>query len=108
MVLSSAATVVCSVSPYHYRAATAVDLHAVPVLPMISMEPRWVSPRHDTVDPLPLPSRNPIICHEEVSSGQPMIPPKRFDHSPPLPYLGDAQKAPTPLRPHPCTTSHVA
>ena len=26
-----------------------------------------------------LPSGNPIKCHEEVSSLQPMIPPKRFD-----------------------------
>ena len=37
-----------------------------------------------------LPSGNPIKCHEEVLSLQPMIPPKRFDIF--LPCLGDAQK----------------
>ena len=31
-----------------------------------------------------LPSGNPIKCHEEVLSLQPMIPPRRFDISPPL------------------------
>ena len=35
--------------------------------------------RHDTVDPMLLPSGNPFKCHEEVLSLQPMIPPKRFD-----------------------------
>ena len=34
-----------------------------------------------------LPSGNPIECHEEVLSLQPMFPPKRFDISPPC--LGD-------------------
>ena len=29
---------------------------------------RWVSPRHDTVDPMLLPLGNPIKCHEEVIS----------------------------------------
>ena len=31
-----------------------------------------------TVDPMLLPSGNPIICHEEVLPSQPMFPPKRF------------------------------
>ena len=31
-----------------------------------------------------LPSGNPIECHEEVLSLQPMIPPKCFDVAPPL------------------------
>ena len=44
---------------------------------------RWVSPRYYTVDPMLLPSGNPIKCHEEVLSLQPMIPPKRFDIFPP-------------------------
>ena len=35
--------------------------------------------RHDTVDPMLLPSGNSFKCHEEVLSLQPMIPPKRFD-----------------------------
>ena len=30
------------------------------------------------------PSGNPFICHEEVLYLQPLIPPKRFDISPPL------------------------
>ena len=37
------------------------------------------SPRHDTVDPMLLPLGNPIKCHEEVLSLQPVILPKRFD-----------------------------
>ena len=37
-----------------------------------------------TVDPILLPSGNPLKCHEEVLSSQPMIPPKRFDLFPPL------------------------
>ena len=36
-------------------------------------------PRHYTVDPTLLQSRNPFNCHEDVLSLQPMIPPKRFD-----------------------------
>ena len=36
-----------------------------------------------TVDPMLIPSGNPFQCHEEVLSSQPMIPPKRFDISPP-------------------------
>ena len=47
------------------------------------------SPRHYTVDPMLLPSRNPIKCHEEVLYLQPLIPPKRFDIFFPD---GDAQK----------------
>ena len=43
------------------------------------------------LDPLLLPSGNPFKCHEEVLSLQPMIPPKRFDISPPLTGR-DAQK----------------
>ena len=35
--------------------------------------------RHYTVDPMLLPSGNPIKCHEEVLSLQSMIPPKPFD-----------------------------
>ena len=35
------------------------------------------------VDPMLLPSGNPITCHEKVLSLQPMFPPKRFDISPP-------------------------
>ena len=31
-----------------------------------------------------IPSENPIKCHEEVLSSQPMMPPKRFGISPPL------------------------
>ncbi|CAM9483825.1 unnamed protein product [Ascophyllum nodosum] len=27
---------------------------------------RWASPRHYTVDPILLPSRNPFKCHEVV------------------------------------------
>ena len=44
----------------------------------------WISPRDFIVDTILLPlSGNPIIkCHEEVSSLQPMIPPKRFDTPP--------------------------
>ena len=38
-----------------------------------------VYPRHDTVDPMLLPLGNPVKCHEEALSLQPMIPPKRFD-----------------------------
>ena len=39
-----------------------------------------MSPRHDTVDPILLPSGNPNKCHEEVSSLQPMFPTtKHFD-----------------------------
>ena len=34
---------------------------------------RWVSLRHDSVDPMLLPLGNPFKCHD------PMIPPKRFD-----------------------------
>ena len=37
----------------------------------------------DPVDSMLLPSGNPFKCHEEVLSLQPMIPPKRFDISPP-------------------------
>ena len=37
------------------------------------------SPRHYTVDPIVLLSRNLFKCHEEVLSLQPLIPPKRFD-----------------------------
>ena len=37
----------------------------------------------DIVDPILLPLGNPIKCHKEVLSLQPMIPPKRFDISPP-------------------------
>ena len=37
-----------------------------------------------TVDPALLSSGNPIKYHEEVSSVQLMIPPKRFDISPPV------------------------
>ena len=36
------------------------------------------------------PSGNPIKCHDEYSSLQPMFPPKRFDNFPPC--LRDAQK----------------
>ena len=43
-----------------------------------------------TVDPVLLPSKNPIKCHEEVLSLRPITPPKRFDIFPPS--LGDAQK----------------
>ena len=44
-----------------------------------------------TVDPMLLPSGNPIKCHEKVLSLQPiMFPPERFDIFPPC--LGDAQK----------------
>ena len=49
--------------------------------------------KNDTVDPtMLLPSGNPFKCHEEelFLSLQPMIPPKRFDISPPC--LEDAQK----------------
>ena len=46
-------------------------------------------PRHYTVDLMLLPSENPFKCHEDVLSLQPMIPPKRFDISPPV---WDAQK----------------
>ena len=38
-----------------------------------------MSSRHDTVDPMLLPSGNPVKSHEEVLSLQPVIPPKRFD-----------------------------
>ena len=37
-----------------------------------------------TVDPMLFPSGNPFKCHEEVLYLQPLIPPKRFDISPPL------------------------
>ena len=40
-------------------------------------------PRHYTVDPMLLPSGNLFKCHEEVLYLQPLIPPKRFDISPP-------------------------
>ena len=43
----------------------------------------WASPRQYTVDPLLLPSANPIKCHEEVLSLQHMMPSKRFDIFPP-------------------------
>ena len=36
-----------------------------------------------TVDPMLFPSGNPFECHEEVLYLQPLIPPKRFDISPP-------------------------
>ena len=36
---------------------------------------RWASPRLDNVELILLSSGNPIKCHEEVSSLQPMIPP---------------------------------
>ena len=36
------------------------------------------------VDPMLFPTGNPFICHEEVLYLQPLIPPKRFDISPPL------------------------
>ena len=39
----------------------------------------WVSLRHDTVDTMLPPSGNPIECHEEVLSLQPMMPPERFE-----------------------------
>ena len=45
---------------------------------------RRASPRHYTVDPMLFPSGNPFKCHEEVLYLQPLIPPKRFDMSPPL------------------------
>ena len=32
-----------------------------------------------SVDPMLLPSGNPLKCHQEVLSLQPMIPPIRFD-----------------------------
>ena len=41
-------------------------------------------PGYYTVDPMLLPSGNPFKCHEEVLYLQPIIPPKRFDISPPL------------------------
>ena len=44
---------------------------------------RWVSPRYYTVDPMLLPSGNPFKCHQEILYLQPLIPPKRFDISPP-------------------------
>ena len=47
-------------------------------------------PRHDNVDPMSLPSKNPIKCHEDVLYLQPMFPSKRFDVS--LPYLVDVLK----------------
>ena len=50
-----------------------------------------LEPRHYTVDPMSFPSGNPFKCREEVLYLQPLIPPKRFDISPPL-KLGDAQK----------------
>ena len=39
--------------------------------------------RHYISDPMLLPTGNPIKCHDEVLSLQPMIPPKRFDTPPP-------------------------
>ena len=45
---------------------------------------RWVSPRHYTVDPIVTTIGNPIKCHKERLSLQPlMIPPKRIDIFPP-------------------------
>ena len=44
---------------------------------------RRASPRHNTVDPILQPSGNPFKFHEEVLYLQPLIPPKRFDISPP-------------------------
>ena len=41
-------------------------------------------PKNYTVDPILFPSGNPFICHEEVLYLQPLVPPKRFDISPPL------------------------
>ena len=41
------------------------------------------SPRHYIVAPMLFPSGNPSRYHEEVSSLQSMIPPKRFDTFPP-------------------------
>ena len=38
---------------------------------------------HYTVDPVLFPSGDPFKCHEEVLYLQPLIPPKRFDISPP-------------------------
>ena len=43
---------------------------------------RWVSPTLYTVDPVLLPSVNPIKCHEEVLALRPMFPPKCFDKFP--------------------------
>ena len=37
-----------------------------------------------SVDPMLFPSGNPFKCHKEVLYLQPLIPPKRFDISPPL------------------------
>ena len=41
--------------------------------------------------PMLLPLGNPIKCHKEVLSLQPIIPPKLVDIPPP-PWLEDAQK----------------
>ena len=40
-------------------------------------------PDYYTIGPMLLPSGNPFKCHEGVLCLQPMIPPKRFDISPP-------------------------
>ena len=57
----------------------------------VSVQYNWASPRHYTVDPMLklIPSGNPFKWHEDILSLQPMIPPKRFDISPPV---WDAQK----------------
>ena len=51
----------------------------------VSVQYKWASPQHYTVDPIMLfLSGNPFIRHEELLYLQPLIPPKRFDISPPL------------------------
>ena len=57
------------------------DWHPYPVDPYSAIcdDHTYIHP----VDPMLPPSRNPIKCHEEVLSLQPMIPPKRFDIFPP-------------------------
>ena len=42
------------------------------------------SPRHYTVDPMLSALGNLFKCHEEVLYLQPLIPPKRFEISPPI------------------------
>ena len=50
----------------------------------VSVQYKWASPQHYTVDPIMFLSGNPFIRHEELLYLQPLIPPKRFDISPPL------------------------
>ena len=51
----------------------------------------FMSENQRTLDPMLLPSRNPIESHEEILSLQPtMFTSKRFDNC--SPCLGDAQK----------------